>query len=48
MALGGIDFYLISRVLGHSVQTTTELYAHFAPEHLRRAVSVLGEATSFA
>jgi len=48
MALAGVDFFLISKVLGHSNQTTTELYAHFAPEHLRRAVNVLGEAMPIA
>jgi hypothetical protein len=30
------------------MQTTTELYAHFAPGHLRQAVGVLGEAMSVA
>ena len=44
MALAGVDFFLISKVLGHSMQTTTELYAHFAPDHLRKAVGILGEA----
>ena len=46
MALAGIDLFLIAKVLGHSVQKTTELYAHHRPEYLRDAVNVLGKATS--
>ncbi|MGB9154306.1 MAG: site-specific integrase [Alphaproteobacteria bacterium] len=46
MALAGIDLFLIAKVLGHSVQKTTELYAHHRPEYLRDAVNVLGRATS--
>ncbi len=45
MALAGIDLFLIAKVLGHSVQKTTELYAHFRPDYLRGAVDVLGKAT---
>jgi len=45
MALAGIDLFLIAKVLGHSVQKTTELYAHFRPDYLRGAVEVLGNAT---
>lgn len=44
MALAGIDLFLIAKVLGHSVQKTTELYAHFRPDYLREAVDVLGKA----
>ena len=44
MALAGIDLFLIAKVLGHSVQKTTELYAHFQPSYLRGAVEVLGKA----
>jgi integrase len=46
MALAGIDLFLIAKVLGHSVQKTTELYAHFQPKYLRGAVDVLGKATT--
>ena len=46
MALAGIDLFLIAKVLGHSIQKTTELYAHHRPEYLRGAVDVLGKATS--
>lgn len=45
MALAGIDLFLIAKVLGHSVQKTTELYAHFRPDYLRGAVDVLAQAT---
>jgi len=44
MALAGVDLFLIAKVLGHSVQKTTELYAHHRPEYLRNAVSVLSTA----
>ncbi len=47
MALAGIDLFLIAKVLGHSVQKTTELYAHFQPSYLRGAVDVLAKATGF-
>jgi integrase len=42
MALAGVDLFLIAKVLGHSVQKTTELYAHYRPDYLRQAVAVLG------
>jgi integrase len=45
MALAGIDLFIIAKVLGHSVQKTTELYAHHRPEYLRDAVNVLSNAT---
>lgn len=45
MALAGVDLFLIAKVLGHSVQKTTELYAHFRPDYLRGAVDVLAQAT---
>lgn len=45
MALAGIDLFLIAKVLGHSIQKTTELYAHFHPEYLRNAVNALNSAT---
>ncbi len=45
MALAGVDLFLIAKVLGHSVQKTTELYAHFRPDYLRGAVEALGRAT---
>lgn len=46
MALAGVDLFLIAKVLGHSVQKTTEMYAHHRPEYLRSAVDVLGRATA--
>lgn len=44
MALAGVDLFLIARLLGHSVQRTTELYAHLQPNYLRGAVDVLATA----
>jgi len=29
----GVDLFLIARLLGHSVQKTTELYAHLHPNY---------------
>jgi integrase len=46
MAKAGIEIHVIGKVLGHSVQKTTELYAHLRPEWLRGAVEALGKATS--
>ena len=45
MSIAGVDLFLIARLLGHSVQKTTELYAHLHPNYLRGAVSVLSAAT---
>ncbi|MDE2029083.1 MAG: site-specific integrase [Alphaproteobacteria bacterium] len=45
MALAGIDLFLIAKLLGHTVQKTTELYAHFHPDYLRGAVNVLNNVT---
>ncbi|MDD3371664.1 MAG: site-specific integrase [Alphaproteobacteria bacterium] len=46
MALAGVDLFLIAKVLGHSAQKTTELYAHCQPCYLRSAVDALGQATA--
>jgi integrase len=48
MALAGVDLFLIAKVLGHSVQKTTELYAHFQPSYLRGAVDALAKAMPVA
>lgn len=45
MAIAGVDLFLISRLLGHSIQKTTELYAHLHPNYLRGAVGVLANVT---
>ena len=39
MAQRGVPFWEIAGYLGHSVQRTSELYAHHSPEHLRKAVA---------
>lgn len=37
----GIPLYEVARLLGHSAITTTQRYAHLAPDHLRAAVDAL-------
>jgi integrase len=39
MAQRGVPFWEIAGYLGHSVQRTSELYAHHTPEHLRKALA---------
>lgn len=46
MARGGVELFLIAKVLGHSVAKTTELYAHHRPQWLRAGVEILGRATA--
>jgi integrase len=45
MAKEGVELFKISKMLGHSMAKTTELYAHHRPEWLREAADVLGKAT---
>ena len=40
----GIPLYEVARLLGHSAITTTQRYAHLAPDHLRAAVNALEDA----
>jgi hypothetical protein len=35
------DLYLLARILGHSYQRVTELYAHLLPDHLARAAKAV-------
>lgn len=39
----GIDLYSVSKLLGHSSIKMTEIYAHLAPDNLKRAVQCLPE-----
>jgi len=41
MALSGVPLWEIAGVLGDTVGTVTRVYAHHAPEHLRRGVEAL-------
>lgn len=45
LAQAGIDFFMIAKLLGHSVAKTTELYAHHRPDYLRPASEILSKAT---
>lgn len=41
LVMAGVDLYRVRDLLGHSSITTTEIYAHLAPDHLREAVQRL-------
>lgn len=41
LVAAGVPLYEVSRILGHSSIRMTERYAHFAPDHLRRATEAL-------
>ena len=41
MAQGGVDMWMIAGWLGHSVQKTTELYAHHHPDYMTDAADAL-------
>ena len=41
MVMGGVSLYEVSKWLGHTSITTTQIYAHLAPDHLRGAADVL-------
>ncbi len=38
LVMGGIPLYAVKTLLGHASVTTTEIYAHLAPEHLQATV----------
>lgn len=46
MAKEGIDLAVIAKMLGHSYQKTTEMYAHLRPEWMREAAEALGRVTA--
>jgi integrase len=42
----GVDLYTVKELLGHSEIAMTERYSHLAPDNLRRAVEILGQAVA--
>lgn len=46
MARGGIDMFLIGKMLGQTIARTTELYAHHHPDWLQGASNALDRATT--
>lgn len=43
MVQAGVPLYEVQHVLGHSTPVMTQRYAHFEPEHLRRAVDAVNQ-----
>ncbi|MBW2569228.1 MAG: tyrosine-type recombinase/integrase [Deltaproteobacteria bacterium] len=43
LSMEGIDIRTIQELLGHSDITTTQIYSHLSPEHMRNAISKLGK-----
>ena len=41
LVMSGVDLSTVQRLLGHSSITTTMIYAHLAPDHLRGALGKL-------
>ena len=41
LVIGGVDFYRVSKLMGHSSITMTERYSHLAPKHMEDALKVL-------
>ncbi len=41
LVMGGVDMLTISKLLGHSTVTVTELYAHLVPDHMKASVERL-------
>jgi hypothetical protein len=40
--MSGVDIATVSRLLGHKSLAMTLRYSHFAPDHMAKAVQVLG------
>jgi len=39
--MSGVDLYTVGKLLGHSDVTTTQIYAHLAQDHLKRAANLI-------
>lgn len=48
MAQAGVDMYIISQLLGHSLGATTARYAHLHPSHMRKGTDALATCQQFA
>jgi integrase len=44
LAMGGVDIYTVSRILGHASPKMSARYSHLSPGHLAAAMAVLDEA----
>ncbi len=47
MVQAGVPLLEVAKILGHSTLAVTMRYAHFAPEHGRKAIDLLGSTLSF-
>jgi site-specific recombinase XerD len=41
LVMSGVDLYTVQKLMGHSTIAMTERYSYLAPDHLRKAVSLL-------
>ncbi|MDR1031516.1 MAG: site-specific integrase [Holosporales bacterium] len=41
LVMSGVDLYTVQRLMGHSTISITERYSHLAPDHLKKAVSLM-------
>lgn len=41
MVMSGVDLYTVSKLLGHSTVSVSEIYAHLRPEYMKESVSKL-------
>ena len=39
--MSGVDLYTLSKLLGHADARTTQIYAHLAQDHLKRAANLI-------
>lgn len=39
--MSGVDLYTVQKLMGHSTISMTERYSHLAPNHLKKAVSLM-------
>ena len=47
LVMKGVDLNTVRELMGHKDITTTQIYAHLAPEHKLKAVELLAETTGF-